>query len=537
MARRLFVLALVGSLCAASLAAATNPPFTLAPGSPSLGALTAGDVLVPGAAPVPGPIPPPALGIPAAVLGLVAGDVVNSISFGRGPAGPFPGLEVLYSVDAAAVGGVFGPPPPSYVACEAAGGQAKADVYLSFPFGPPLPKPNVLLLDENGLADSPCAGAPLPGLGLGLAPPENLNGLDLCPTGVVFAAGVINPIYFTLAPGSPTLAAIPASPGDVLVQPIGPGGLPPMIAIPLPAMGLVAGDIVDALEVPPGAGFALFSLAPGSPSLGGCGYLVGDVLMSGFGPCGAVLGVPSAALGLTPPDNIDALAMNGDADGDFVGDSCDNCWLAANNTQLDGDLDGFGDACDNCPLVFNNPQTDTDGDGVGDACDACPHVTGGVPAAMTVKKVLLIYGGTGPGGGDDKPKAIKAVFTAGGAFDPDTTDNVHVTFTDADAVPLVFGASLVAGAPWTQLSAAPNKWKWLDPTAPAGVKLMLIKEDPSVPGDYTAKVVGKLASITSGPLVGGAVTTTIEIEVGGVGQCFAGTNAVCTSTATKDKCL
>jgi hypothetical protein len=155
---------------------------------------------------------------------------------------------------------------------------------------------------------------------------------------------------------------------------------------------------------------------------------------------------------------------------------------------------------------------------------------------MTVKRVLLIYGGTGPGGGDDKPKAIKAVFTSGGAFDPDTTDNVHVTFTDSDTVPTLFAASLAAGPPWAQLSTAPNKWKWLDPTAPAGVRVMFIKEDPNVPGDYVAKVVGKLANL-AGPLVGGAVTTTIEIEVGGVGQCFASTNVVCTSTATMDKCL
>jgi hypothetical protein len=53
---------------------------------------------------------------------------------------------------------------------------------------------------------------------------------------------------------------------------------------------------------------------------------------------------------------------------------------------------------------------------------------------------------------------------------------------------------------------------------------------------HIAKVIGKLASI-EGPRVGGAVTTTIEIEVGGVGQWFSGVNAVCTSTAAKDKCL
>ncbi|MGH2687905.1 MAG: hypothetical protein ACRDKW_03720, partial [Actinomycetota bacterium] len=222
--------------------------------------------------------------------------------------------------------------------------------------------------------------------------------------------------------------------------------------------------------------------------------------------------VPPPALGLIPPDNVDALAIN-----------------------LDADLDYVADPCDNCVAVPNNTQADADGDGVGDACDACPHVTGAVPVAMTVKKVLLIYGGTGPGSSDDKPKAIKAEFTAA-AFDPDSTEDVHVMFTDADTVPLLFGASLPAGPPWTQLSTAPGKWKWLDATSPAGVKLMLIKEDPGTPGDYVAKVIGKLATI-AGPLVGGAVTTTIEIEVGGVGQCFVGTNVVCTSTSTKDKCL
>ena len=535
MVRRLIVLVLVGAMLVAVPAAATNPPFTLAPGSPSLGALTPADVLVPGAAPVPGPIPPPALGIPAAVLGLGVGDVVSSISYGRGPLGPFVGLEILYSVDPMAVGGVFGPPPPSYVACEAAGAQAKADVYLSFPFGPVLPKPNVLVLDENGLADSPCAGVALPGLGLGLAPPEDLNGLDLCPTSVVYAGGVVvSPIYFTLAPGSPTLAAIPATPADVLFQPAGPGGALPAIAAPAPLMGLAPGDVIDALEVASGAVFTLFSLAPGSPSIGGCGYLPGDVLQGAFGPCGAIVTpVTSAALGLTPPDNLDALAMNGDADGDFVADTCDNCGGAANNDQTDGDGDGLGDACDNCPAVANVSQADGDGDGAGDDCDLCPHVIGGFPAAMSITRLLLIYGSSGPGSGDDKPKAIKLEFTAA-PFDPDSTENVHIGIFDIDVVPTLFSATLPAGPPWTQLSAAPSKWKWLDPAAPSGVKLSLIKEDASVPGDYTMKVVGRNANI-AGPVVGGGAITILEIESGGVGQCF-GAGLACTSTASKDKC-
>src|SRR5262249_9350176 len=168
-------LAVLSCLLAIGTAHAANPPFTLAPGSPTLAPIpaTSADVLVPAVPPVPGGIPPPVVGIPMAALGLVAGDVLNSISFGFGPFGPAPGLEVLFSVDAAAVGAPLGAPPPPSLACEAAGGQAKGDVFLSQPFGPALPKLNILALDENGLADSPCGPVPVPpGLGL-LAPPPD----------------------------------------------------------------------------------------------------------------------------------------------------------------------------------------------------------------------------------------------------------------------------------------------------------------------------------------------------------------------------
>ncbi len=60
-----------------------------------------------------------------------------------------------------------------------------------------------------------------------------------------------------------------------------------------------------------------------------------------------------------------------DADGDGIGDVCDEC------TDTDGD--GYGDpgfpnnTCptDNCPGISNMHQIDTDGDGLGDPCDAC----------------------------------------------------------------------------------------------------------------------------------------------------------------------
>jgi len=63
-----------------------------------------------------------------------------------------------------------------------------------------------------------------------------------------------------------------------------------------------------------------------------------------------------------------------DADGDLVGDNCDNCLITSNPDQLDTDLDGIGDACDNCQLFSNNSQLDTDQDLVGDICDVCPFL-------------------------------------------------------------------------------------------------------------------------------------------------------------------
>lgn len=71
-----------------------------------------------------------------------------------------------------------------------------------------------------------------------------------------------------------------------------------------------------------------------------------------------------------------------DDDGDGVLDAEDNCPITPNPAQLDTDRDGVGDRCasdedgdgfgartDNCVQVANPDQRDQDGDGVGDACD------------------------------------------------------------------------------------------------------------------------------------------------------------------------
>jgi hypothetical protein len=72
---------------------------------------------------------------------------------------------------------------------------------------------------------------------------------------------------------------------------------------------------------------------------------------------------PGAAQGM-----VLTLVCPGDADGDGICDTADNCPSAANPLQLDSDGDGVGDACDNCITAKNFCQEDVNHDNIGDAC-------------------------------------------------------------------------------------------------------------------------------------------------------------------------
>jgi hypothetical protein len=378
------------------------------------------------------------------------------------------------------------------------------------------------------------------------------------------------PVYFTLAPGSPTLVIAAATTADILMAPP-PGFLPPVIIVPGAANGLIVGlpgcgppacDQIDGLDSPTpiAPAVSLLSLAPGSPSLAACGFSPADVILTGIG-AGCVGAIPAAALSLLPGDNIDALAVNFDGDADFVADPCDNCVALPNNdqTDTDGDVvgdpcdpcfgspnvdtdgDGFCDTSDNCPTVANPSQANFDGDADGDACDSCPHVSGGVPVAMTaVRKVLLGYGSTGPGSGDDKPKVIKAEFTTGAAFDPDSVDNVHVTLTNTGpAGGTMFAGTMAAGAPWVQSNPAKKNWKFVAAVPIGGVKKAKLKEAPSGSTNFKFKLVGKEANIGFAPLVVATddVRITLEIENAGLGVCFESTLTTCVNKSpAKDAC-
>lgn len=512
-ARRATLVALPLLLLAATPAAAASPSFTLSPPSPSLplALATAADILNPAVPPALGPLPPPVLGIPAAALGLGPGDVISGISFGIGPFGPAVGLEVLFSVDGASTGIVF-PPPPANLSCEFGAAQGLADVFQSQPFGPPLPFPNVLALDGNGIADA-CPPPPLPGLGLIEPSPDNLVALELCPASFVFSGAILTaPVYFTLAPASPTLLALPAGATDVLVA-LPPGFLPPVVAIPggalalapcPPGFGAPACDEIDALEVAPGGALALFSLAPGSPSLGLCGFTPADILFAP--PPGCPLAVPGAALGLTPVDNVDALAMNFDVDADFVADPCDNCIAVPNNNQADTDGDGVGDVCDpcfgspnvdgdadgicdandNCPAAPNPGQGDADGDGSGDACDP----TYNCPAASTLGcdsagKSILIIKDKGMDGATASDKLVwkwlKGPTTLQTDFgDPTATASYAFCVYDGTGALAVEVNVPAGGANWSSIGT--KGYKYLDPTFAADGTQKLLLKGSTTPG-------------------------------------------------------
>jgi hypothetical protein len=115
-------------------------------------------------------------------------------------------------------------------------------------------------------------------------------------------------VYFSLDAASPTLGG--ASPAAILFTPV--GGVPGIWA-PVAPLGLVPADDIDALVVwdrnvigapDPGMDLVLFSLAPGSPSLGGLSPAAIFVsnLTGFFCPFAA-----ANTLGMRGVDNIDGL--------------------------------------------------------------------------------------------------------------------------------------------------------------------------------------------------------------------------------------
>jgi hypothetical protein len=362
--------------------------LTLDPASSSLTAIpaTAGDMLRPSTSPP--AAPSPVVGLSAAELGLVAGDIIDALSFGDEAAVGGP-AAVFFSVSRTSTGaGVIGPPDvtgenlafvPLLTQPEAASDIfATNDAACLIPLGF-----NSQILDGNGALIGPpsiCTyggGAPF---GLGLAellpaPPVTFNDKINAFEWGVAGRGRLFCVVFSLAPGSPTLTPLGnpllpagATPADILFSCPG-GNVPdaPFLGTVLTAaaLGLAAGapgclppacDDIDALAF--GAGIT-FSLAPGSASVVGPPLLSPADLLAP----GPVVTLPPAALGLLPGDDVTALEA-----------SLTPCPLAPVGDAPDFDGIGPGPGCDNCPGVFNRGQEDTDSDSIGDACDPCTDI-------------------------------------------------------------------------------------------------------------------------------------------------------------------
>jgi hypothetical protein len=334
--------------------------------SPTLGVIgaAAGEVLRPAVPPSAGPLSAVVLSIGLTELGLVSGDVPSSLSFGFDV---IPTGFLYFGVDRSAVGvgGLFPPDIDSERSSGAAG-----DIYRSN-----FPPNNTLFLDGDGLGGPP---APL-GLGLDedSSPIDDLVGLSLCaPTAVdPDADGVLDaPVYFSLALGSPSLAGLGAGPQDILRSRVGGSGSATVWMLGS-TLGLVAGDALDALATD--GSNVYFSLAPGSPTLLGPDgepdppndpapddLTAGDVMSEAF-----LAAFPFSALNLDEDDDLVGLSLGVDQDNDLIPNGCDNCLSLVNPDQADADSDTVGDGCDNCMAVANTNQTDTDSDGAGDACD------------------------------------------------------------------------------------------------------------------------------------------------------------------------
>ncbi len=102
----------------------------------------------------------------------------------------------------------------------------------------------------------------------------------------------------------------------------------------------------------------------------------GDTILDDGDESGVVGDAPCANLVTTNCDDncrLKSNATQADADGDGIGDACDNADDDADGAaQLDSDGDTVVDGVDNCPAKSNATQLDTDGDAYGDACDHNP---------------------------------------------------------------------------------------------------------------------------------------------------------------------
>jgi hypothetical protein len=174
--------------------------------------------------------------------------------------------------------------------------------------------------------------------------------------------------------------------------------------------------------------------------------------------------------------------------------------------------------------------------GVGAAGAQCTHITGTPPPSagpILASKVKLRKGAGGMfGDGNDRFGILKGFLFTTAPADPVTTDAFHITIRHTDENgPTMLAISLPAGTPWS--TSGFDRFAYLDPLATLGVRKITLK---GLGMQYVYKVIGKDVSVLNTPVItGDDIHLMIEIENGGVGDCF-GATLHCTATSGGANC-
>lgn len=294
--RALFLILLLTLLL--PLAASTaSAEFSIDAASPDVPAVSEGDSLLALGSP-PGP-PPPTVVLGFASYGLVLGEELDAYSNGGDilcPNGDPTCFNIItFSVDRLATG-----LPGSPVAVEVGGNGAAGDVFTVKISGTGVTVSPVALLNDapdNELTIGPPAESSIDALGTsrGAGPPLYFSIDPAAVPGAAARWGMpgLSAADLLLGPGPvpsvfATAAAMGLTPGDDID-------------------GVAINDRVNIGVYDPGIDLVNITLAPGSPSLVGLGASPGDIIEVSPGPLGVFY--TTGQMKLAPTDDMDALSM------------------------------------------------------------------------------------------------------------------------------------------------------------------------------------------------------------------------------------
>jgi uncharacterized protein (TIGR03437 family) len=236
---------------------------------------------------------PTAPRIRPAGLGLVAGDNVSGLSYGLDFVGITSLMDIRFSVDANARGRAGS---DARREADKSPKEAHGDEFRVTPFAASGGGDNIQVLDENG-----DTAPPFP-----LQISDDVDALVEQPPDFVDGDGdgiPEVPVYFTLGVGSPSLATLNATPGDILRT---SNGTRPTIFVDHTQLGLTAQDAVDAICLNTIGPSVAYSLAPGSPTLATQSTSAADIYLE-TPVVSPGRWARAENLGLDPADNVNAL--------------------------------------------------------------------------------------------------------------------------------------------------------------------------------------------------------------------------------------